>query len=185
MSTLTRTILVCAAGALLSLAGAADAVAQCASPMAARRPATLKLPDLKRPAAFGDTAGSPGFSEHPSIVGLWKVTLTSGGSVIDVGFDAWHSDGTETLNDSSPISNHICLGVWTQTARREFRLKHPAFRYADDGSLIGTLLLRETNMVNRSGDRFTGTFSIEFFDLDGNSIFQGSGEIVGERVTPD
>ena len=56
--------------------------------------------------------------ERALIVGLWKVTFTSGGQVTDVGFDAWHSDGTETLNDVSPISHNVCLGVWKQTGPR-------------------------------------------------------------------
>jgi len=122
---------------------------------------------------------------HPLIVGLWHVTLVADGAVIDVGFDAWHSDGTETLNDASPVSHNVCLGVWVQTAPRTFQLKHPAFRYDAAGNVIGTLVLRETNVVNRAGDRFTGTFTIEFFDLAGTSIFRGAGEIQGRRVTVD
>jgi len=123
--------------------------------------------------------------QRAAIVGLWQVTLTAGGEVIDVGFDAWHADGTETLNDVSPISHNVCLGVWKQTGRRTFELKHPAFRYDAAGNYIGTLVLRETNVVSRNGNRFSGTFTIEFFDLTGTSIFMGAGEIVGERVTVD
>lgn len=125
-------------------------------------------------------------SDHRAlIVGLWNVTLVADGSVIDVGFDAWHADGTETLNDASPVSHNVCLGVWVQTAPRTFQLKHPAFRYDADGNVIGTLILRETNVVNRAGDRFTGTFTIEFFDLAGASVFKGAGDIYGRRVTVD
>jgi len=40
-------------------------------------------------------------------------------------------------------------------------------------------------VVNRRGDHFAGTFTIEFFDLAGNSIFTGAGEITGERITVD
>src|SRR5262245_36230185 len=126
-----------------------------------------------------------GDSSRPAIAGLWQVTLVANGTVIDVGFDAWHADGTETLNDVSPISHNVCLGVWVQTGRRTFMLKHPAFRYDAAGNVIGTLVLRETNVVNRAGDGFTGTFTIEFFDLAGASVFQGAGEIYGQRVTVD
>jgi hypothetical protein len=125
----------------------------------------------------------PSFPDDPSIVGLWSVTLTSAGSVIDVGYDAWHADGLEILNDASSISHNVCLGVWKQTARRTFELKHPALRFDASGNLIGTLVLRETNVVNRAGDRFSGTFTIEFFDLSGTSVFTGSGEIAGTRIT--
>jgi hypothetical protein len=89
------------------------------------------------------------------------------------------------LNDASPVSHNVCLGVWQQTGRRTFQLKHPAFRYDATGNLIGTLVLRETNVVNRAGDRFSGDFTIQFFDLAGTMIFEGAGQITGERVTVD
>jgi hypothetical protein len=169
MNGLTRLGLV--AGALLvaaSIPGTASA--DCGGDLARLRPAAF--------VTHGDAT-------QPSIVGLWKVTLTSAGVVVDIGFDAWHADGTETLNDASPVSHNVCLGVWTHIGRRTFQLKHPAFRYDAAGNVIGTLVLREINTVNRAGDRFTGTFSIEFFDPNGVSIFKGEGEITGERVTVD
>jgi hypothetical protein len=124
-------------------------------------------------------------AERAIIVGLWKVTFTSGGQVTDMGFDAWHGDGTETLNDVSPISNNMCLGVWAQTAPRTFQLKHMVLRFDGAGTFIGTAVLRETNIVNHEGNAFTGTFTIEFFDLAGASLFVGSGEVTGERVALD
>jgi len=124
-------------------------------------------------------------SERAVIVGLWKVTFTSGGQVTDVGFDAWHADGTETLNDVSPISHNVCLGVWEQTGPQRFQLKHMVLRFDEAGTFIGTAVLRETNIVSRDGNTFTGTFTIEFFDLADTSLFIGAGEVAGERVTLD
>jgi hypothetical protein len=124
-------------------------------------------------------------AEHPIIVGLWKVTLSVGGEVTDVGFDAWHSDGTEVLNDVSPISHNVCLGTWVQVGIRTFKLKHMILRFDGGGNFIGTAILRETNVVNSAGNAFAGTFAIEFFDLDGNPVFNGAGDITGERVTVD
>jgi hypothetical protein len=122
-------------------------------------------------------------SERAVIVGLWKVTFTSGGQVTDVGFDAWHSDGTETLNDVSPISHNVCPGVWAQTAPRTFQLKHMVLSFDEAGTFIGTAVLKETNIVSHDGNTFTGTFTIEFFDLADTSLFVGAGEVTGERVT--
>jgi hypothetical protein len=161
------------------------AAADCGGTIASLKPASLQQ-SVPRVAQFDDRIQlvSSGL-DQPSIVGLWSVTLTSGGSVIDFGYDAWHADGTETLTDASPISHNVCLGVWKQTGRRTVQLKHPALRFDPSGNVIGTLILRETNVLNRAGDRFTGTFTIEFFDLNGVSVFIGTGEIVGERVTVD
>ena len=38
-------------------------------------------------------------------------------------------------------------------------------------------------IVSHDGNTFTGTFTIEFFDLADTSLFVGAGEMTGERVT--
>src|SRR5215475_7071732 len=49
-------------------------------------------------AATQNSAGAVSSVRNPpSIVGLWNVTFSSGGQVVDVAYDAWHSDGTEIL----------------------------------------------------------------------------------------
>lgn len=184
------TVLAAAGAAAMFLVRPADASANC-----------LGAPLLKSIAYQSGSAGvapqsgprspfEPTVREHRDteraiIVGLWQVTFTSGGQVTDVGFDAWHSDGTETLNDVSPISHNVCLGVWEQTGPRSFQLKHMVLRFDASGAMIGTAILRETNIVNRDGDAFTGTFTIDFLDLEGHVIFTGAGEVAGERVTVD
>ena len=168
--------------AIVPAYAAADCGGALTSLMPAARPADPNSA-LARSGGIVQTAAS---SQDPAaIVGLWSVTLTSGGSVIDIGYDAWHADGTEILNDASPVSHNVCLGVWIQSGPRTFQLKHPALRFDAVGNVIGTLVLREVNVVNRRGDHFAGTFTIEFFDLAGNSIFTGAGEISGERITVD
>jgi hypothetical protein len=52
------------------------------------------------------------------IIGLWDIKFYSGGQLVDEGFDAWHGDGTETLNDTPPpVTGNVCLGVWAQTGK--------------------------------------------------------------------
>jgi hypothetical protein len=187
MHTTTR-FTVFAGAIVLSLALPSAVSADCggaALTALARTGAGFRVQDV-RPQAVAAQNDQIAFDDHrPLIVGLWKVTMVADGAVIDIGFDAWHGDGTETLNDASPVSHNVCLGVWAQTGRRTFQLKHPAFRYDAAGNVIGTLVLRETNVVNVAGNRFTGTFTIQFFDLAGAMVFEGSGQITGERVTVD
>jgi hypothetical protein len=175
--------LTAAVALVLSVVTPARASADCGGPLDRLQPGAMAQADARSSRNTDARKPFPFFPDDPSIVGLWSVTLTSGGTVIDVGYDAWHADGLEILNDASPISHNVCLGVWKQTARRTFELKHPALRFDASGNMIGTLVLRETNVVNRAGDRFTGTFTIEFFDLNGTSVFTGAGEIAGTRIT--
>lgn len=183
-----RLLMVAGAVAVLNASIPTDVLANCgATGGTALKPIALQLrgDSSAQIDGLGEREAESSFGHHPSIVGLWKVTLTAGGTVIDVGFDAWHADGTEILNDASPVSHNMCLGVWVQTGPRRFQLKHHGLRFDASGNFIGTLILRETNDVNRAGNRFTGTFTIEFLDLAGNTVFQGAGEIVGERITVD
>jgi hypothetical protein len=184
-----RIVTVVAAGAVaMFLVRAEAASANCLGapvlkPIAYQSGSAGFAPQIGSRSPFEPTVREHRDAEAAVIVGLWKVTFTAGGQVTDVGFDAWHSDGTETLNDVSPISHNVCLGVWKQTGPRRFELKHMVLRFDASGAMIGTAILRETNIVNREGDVFTGTFTIDFLDLEGHVVFSGAGEVAGERVT--
>jgi hypothetical protein len=58
------------------------------------------------------------------IVGLWKVTyLLPDGT--GLGFQQWHSDGTEIHNADAPAAaGNICLGVWKKTGKYHYTLNH-------------------------------------------------------------
>ena len=91
------------------------------------------------------------------IVGLWDIKFYSGGQVVDEGFDAWHNDGTEILNDTPPpVTGNVCLGVWTQTGRSSFKLKHPSWIYdpTTNTQLAGQAIIRENVTVSRDGNSF-------------------------------
>ena len=67
-----------------------------------------------------------------AIVGFWHVKFISkgtgfipDGTVVDMGFSQWHSDGTEILNSSRPpATSNFCLGVWEKTGPFAYRLNH-------------------------------------------------------------
>ena len=125
-------------------------------------------------------------ARDPSIVGLWRVTFTVGGQIVDEGFDVWHSDGTEVLNDTvAPSTGNVCLGVWQQTGRRTYKLKHPSWTYDANGVLTGTAIIRENVTIDRSGRTFSGTQTLDVYDLNNNLLFHGEGEITGKRITVD
>jgi hypothetical protein len=75
----------------------------------------------KAPAAQANGAAPAG----AAIVGFWHVTFISkgtgfipDGTVVDMGFSQWHSDGTEILNSSRPpATSNFCLGVWKRLVR--------------------------------------------------------------------
>ena len=132
-------------------------------------------------------------TEDVSIVGFWHVKFVSegttgipDGTVIDMGFSQWHSDGTEILNSSRPpATSNFCLGVWEKTGRSTYKLNHFALSSDLNGNLVGPANIREDVTLDSSGNSYSGTFSIEQFDLSGNTLAHIVGNISATRITVD
>ena len=125
-----------------------------------------------------------------SIVGFWHVLFISGGQVFDEGFDQWHSDGLEILNDTAPPqpangTGTICLGVYKKTGPRTYKSKHPFWSFDATGTLIGTGVILETIFVDQSGNHYTGSFEWITYDLKGNVTSDTKGDLKAERITVD
>jgi hypothetical protein len=123
----------------------------------------------------------------PSMVGMWMTTFTLDGQVVDAGFDVWHSDGTQALNDTPPpAAGSVCLGIWTQIDKFTYQLNHPSWTYDDTNTnLTGIVYISETVTLDPGGDRYSGTVTYDAFDLDGNPVFHGEGKVSGERIKID
>lgn len=125
------------------------------------------------------------------IVGFWRVNFIITGPtgediVIDAGFAQWHADGTEIMNSSKPpATSNFCLGVWERTARFTYKLNHFAISSTLNGDLVGIANIREDLTLDKSGNSYTGTFSIDQFDTKGNNIMHVAGKVVATRITVD
>jgi hypothetical protein len=125
-----------------------------------------------------------------SIVGFWHVLFVSGGQVFDEGYDQWHSDGLEVLNDNAlPVpangTGNVCLGVYKKTGPRTYKSKHPAWIFDATGTLVGTTVILETLILDRSGNHYSGSFEWINYDLNGNVTSDTKGELKAERITVD
>jgi len=125
---------------------------------------------------FVDEANDP-------ITGLWQVTLSAGGNVIDHGFAQWHADGTEIMNSGRPaITGNFCLGTW-KVADGHYTLNHYAISWDDTGlNPTGLVNIRETVTLRPNKDQFSGSFSITQYDVSGTAVGGVSGQITGNRV---
>ncbi len=132
-------------------------------------------------------------TEEVSIVGFWRVKFVSegttgipDGTIIDMGFSQWHSDGTEILNSSRPpATSNFCLGVWEKTGNHTYKLNHFALSSDLNGNLIGPANIREDVTLDASGNSYTGKFTIDQFDLNGNTLAHVAGNISATRITID
>jgi hypothetical protein len=122
------------------------------------------------------------------ITGLWDLQFISDNQVVDEGFDQYHSDGTEILNDTPPpAAGNVCLGVWAKTGGRTLKLRHPSWIYdPTNTTVIGTATILEQITLDNDGNSFTGTFTVQLRDLSGNSLGPDlTGQLEATRITPD
>jgi hypothetical protein len=119
-----------------------------------------------------------------TFVGLWDSKVISGGQVIDEGFDAFHSDGTEILVDqSNPITDNVCLGVWEQTGPLTIKLKHPSWYFDTNGNLLGVVIIHETLTLDPDCDTYHGTSTEDVYDTKGNKLGTYEAQITAKRIT--
>jgi hypothetical protein len=120
------------------------------------------------------------------IVGLWATTVTQGQTVLLRGFDVYHSDHTEALNEfHDPRTGNVCFGVWKYVGHNVYKLKHPAFLWDANGVWIGYRVLRQTVTLSSDGNSFTGTWSNDRTDTNGNITSHIDADIAGTRVVVD
>jgi hypothetical protein len=146
-------------------------------------------------AALGFSA-SGAMAAEP-IVGLWDATWkdASNGSFVLKAWDVWHSDRTETQNDTGPvIIGFVCQGAWTKVGQRTYFLTHPSFNYTGaDGQWDSTSVsvIYEKVTVSQDGNSFGGTGEIKVvsgidpFDPAATVLFTEPITITAKRVIPD
>jgi hypothetical protein len=182
MKTKLRAVLIAAVtAAAFGTVFAPFATAGCFSPD--EKGASLRLTPSVAPAA--DT----------TMVGFWHVDFVAQGNTngipdgtpIDSAYVQWHSDGTEIMNSSrDPRTSSFCLGVWKRTGTFTYVLKHFALSWNNDGTPQGPATIVESVTLARSGDTFTGSFTITQYATDGITIIPPTpivGTLSGTRIT--
>lgn len=148
-------------------------------------------PSLK-PASLQLVSGQD--SNNAPIVGLWKFSFISegnpgipDGTVIDAGYATWHSDGTEIMNSGrAPMTGSFCMGVWRQTKFATYKLNHYALSWDPTGmNLIGPANVREKVTVAQGNKTYSGTFTLDQYDTNGNLLVHLAGNVSAQRITAD
>jgi hypothetical protein len=153
-------------------------------------PAGQKAAPSIRPASFQPVSDQG----NASIVGLWKFAFVSegnpgipDGTVIDAGYAAWHSDGTEIMNSGrAPMTGSFCMGVWKSTKHGTYKLNHFALSWDPTGqTFVGPANVREEVTVDHGKKSYSGTFTLDQYDTNGNLLVHLTGDISAQRITAD
>jgi len=192
MKTIFRQMFLSLALFLVAAVLSLNANAQCGTPNS-QTPSASKLTERSvSPNAVHQTAASQGPENHlfePAIVGFWRVKFIVKGPddediVVDDAFAQWHADGTEIMNSSKPpATSNFCLGVWGRTAPLTYKLNHFAISSNLNGDLVGPANIREDVTLDKRGNTYTGTLSIDQFDTKGNNIMHVAGTVAATRIT--
>ena len=124
-----------------------------------------------------------------SIIGLWDAQFFSQGALFDEGYDQFHSDGTEIMNDiPNPASGNVCLGIFVPSGPRNYLLHHVFWNFDNTGTIAGRGVWDSTLTMDKSGNSYTGTWIIKNYDLNGNLITSGplapvSGTLQAARIS--
>ena len=106
------------------------------------------------------------------------------GTVLDVGYAQWHSDGTEIMNSSRPpATGSFCLGVWAKTGPSTYKLNHFAISWNPDGTIQGPAQIQETLTVSADRNSYTGTFTLVQYNQAGAEQARNVGRVEGTRIT--
>jgi hypothetical protein len=159
--------------AALIAAVTSDATAACIPTERARPAVAAPNPGYVQGAII--SSGDHSSAGHSaSIVGLWKTTFLAGDGpdVAYEGFQQWHVGGTEVMVDNgvSPAFGNVCVGVWKQVAARTYRLRHVTFNWDAQGRPAGTFVMQMTVTLDRRGNRYSGRYVADSFDLSGTVI---------------
>jgi hypothetical protein len=138
-------------------------------------------------------------SDDP-IVGMWQVKFIAQGNTgsmappdgtpIDNAFVQWHSDGTEIMNSGRPAQDgNFCMGVWKRTGKSSYKLNH--FALGNDttnapsgiGNPAGPTQIRENIVLSRDGNSYTGSFTLDAYDMSGHNVAHIIGNVSATRIT--
>jgi hypothetical protein len=148
-------------------------------------PSAMLSDGMARDGEYQDDHGKRDDRPAP-IVGLWNITAFQGQSVFLRGFDIFHSDHTEVLNEfHDPRTGNVCLGTWKRVGAHTYKVKHPAFLWDSNGVWIGYRIVRETIRVDPGGNTFHGALRVEVTDTKGTVLNYIDAVIVATRVTVD
>jgi hypothetical protein len=121
--------------------------------------------------------------------GSWVYTVTIPGYTFQ-GIETYSTGGGYTEADQLSFSPLAVAsaghGAWQMTGQRTFNLTYLnlTFDAFSSGNPTGTLKVRQTTMIARSGNSYTGSGDYTYYDLDGNPIpsISGTFTITAKRI---
>lgn len=126
-------------------------------------------------------------AQAPSIVGLWRTSVTPNGVPPFASFTNFTSDGLSTEFDNSfaPSRETIALGNWVQLSANTFAYTAYNDLYGHDDKYTGTFEVTAKITIDSSGNHYSASFVYTVRTPDGTAVASGMGSATGDRVQVD
>jgi hypothetical protein len=113
------------------------------------------------------------------IVGTWLASYDGG---VHVGYLQWQKGGTlQDMMDFGPKTGNVQFGDWSTDGRGTYTALLTGWTYDDKGNTrTGSFVKTEDDIP--SGDTYSGTFEVTYYDLNGNITFQHDGTVSATRI---
>lgn len=174
-------------------------------PIYLKRSAPIPAVYYPGPSSAGFRSVSNDWFASGAIVGLWEFEFHLNGAqnglpdkaLFDWGLATWHDDGTEIQFSAGrpPSAGDVCMGVWRQVGKRQFKLHHIALGLTPpvaDGTFVGPAVIQATVTLGGDADSFTGPYSVTIypgspdngteFNESGTPLVTFTGTITAKRV---
>ena len=113
------------------------------------------------------------------IVGTWLATYDGG---VHVGYLQWQKGGTVSdMMDFPPKTGNVQLGDWSTDGRGTYTALLTGWTYDNKGA-NRTGYFTKTEDETLSGDSYSGTFEVIYYDLNGKITFQHDGSVAAIRI---
>jgi hypothetical protein len=119
---------------------------------------------------------------HHSIVGMWNVNYVSNMNFPPASaYIQWHSDGLE-FEGANVAPGAFCQGTYKQTPDGSYHDYHIAWTFDSTGTLNGHWDETMIVTLGADGQAYSGTYTRDFYDLNGNFLFEDTGTMTATRL---
>jgi hypothetical protein len=119
---------------------------------------------------------------HHSIVGMWNVNYVSNMNFPPASaYIQWHSDGLE-FEGANVAPGAFCQGTYKQAPDGSYHDYHIAWTFDSTGTLNGHWDETMIVTLGADGQTYSGTYTRDFYDLNGNFLFEDTGTMTATRL---
>jgi len=122
---------------------------------------------------------------HQSIIGMWSVHYVSNAGFPDASaYIQWHSDGLE-FEGANVAPGAFCQGTYRQARDGSYHDYHIAWTFDSTGVVNGHWDETMVTTLGADGNSYSGTYVRDFYDVNGNFLFEDNGTMTATRLNPE